>query len=528
MSVSASKVEALCDLKQALLDHGIPESLIGIKHSYADEATFPSTGNDDRRYQLVTHARVRGGSDNQLFVEHEGRPRALMIYDESLFRSDAQRVSERTLRMELAALREYVRGLPKETEFCGLIAYLERATSVVTEQIGNQKTCPNRPLLLILPELGDVERDGYLALLGTDQRWVTLRNLLGLVGYTLRTILTAQDEGLVSYQIAVPAELGNILILDASYPIRELVRLDQTITDATPEYVRKVKLFNNVTVNQMRIGSGRESMTRNFSQAYPEDRTVSREVTKLVASVPEEKSILIFTFKARNKEVDIPGIIRRDLRNGGVDVGAKTDDGRDRINILTWGDETSLNRYSHCEVVILVGLLHLPCLDVASRIIGQQDSLGATASNTEVARMIDSEIAHSVYQAISRGCCRVVADGEAKGMDVYLFHRKSGLKETLASVMPGIKWHDWLPTYVNTETHSAVEIQALQVKEYLDRQPEDRTKVPTKEIRQWLNLEQCSDSIRKMLDRALDRVCSLGGWRRHGHSLIRYGALFGC
>src|SRR5690606_4528142 len=62
VSVSASKVEALCDLKRDLIAHDVPESLLGIKHSHR-EASLASTGNDDRLYQLVTHARVRAGND---------------------------------------------------------------------------------------------------------------------------------------------------------------------------------------------------------------------------------------------------------------------------------------------------------------------------------------------------------------------------------------------------------------------------------------------------------------------------------
>src|SRR5690606_16672659 len=177
------------------------------------------------------------------------------------------------------------------------------------------------------------------------------------------------------------------------------------------------------------------------------------------------KSILIFTFKARPNEVDIPETLRRDLSSAGVDVSGKTRDGKNRINVLTWGDETSLNRFSHCEVVILAGLLHLPYLDVASKIVGQQDCLAASASQSQVEGVIDSEIAHSVYQAISRGACRVVENGQARAMDVYLLHKKSRLRTTLQSIMPGLRWKPWIPTCENEgASHSLVDIHAMQIK----------------------------------------------------------------
>lgn len=126
VSVSASKIEALCDLKRQLLQHGVPEALIGLKHS-DPRASMPSTHDDDRLYQLVTHARVRGGSDQPLFLEHRGQARALMVYDESLIRSDAEVIAERRLRKQLASLREHVCGRPEEVQYQPLFDFGERA-----------------------------------------------------------------------------------------------------------------------------------------------------------------------------------------------------------------------------------------------------------------------------------------------------------------------------------------------------------------------------------------------------------------
>lgn len=72
---------------------GLPEEDIGLAHR--DPSTEePSTGcrpQDGRLVQLVTHARVRMGEDYLgLFQQHQGAPRALMIYDETMFRADAR------------------------------------------------------------------------------------------------------------------------------------------------------------------------------------------------------------------------------------------------------------------------------------------------------------------------------------------------------------------------------------------------------------------------------------------------------
>lgn len=527
VSVSASKVEALCDLKSDLMRHGVPEHLIGLKHSYRD-ATLPSTGDDDRIYQLVTHARVRGGSDNPLFIEHKGQQRALMIYDESLIRSDVEVISERTLRKQVAALKEDVRGRPLEEQFHGLFCFLEGAIQSISDGLTRHKEHPRSSQLLTIEAPDGIDLDAYRTLLGSSVQWETIRRFLNVVGSPLRLLRTKQDEGLVWYQISVPPELANILILDASYPIRELVRLDSSITDSTPDSVREVKRFDRVTVYQMNHPSGRGATTENFGKRWTTDRTMSKEIVKVVQSIPEDKAILFFTFKPRPQEANIRDILLRDLSDAGIDVHASTPEGKPRISVLTWGDETSLNRYAHCEVVILVGLLHLPHLDIASLIVGQQDSLKATTSNKQIEQVNDSEIAHSVYQAISRGACRVVEDGQAKAMDVYLFHPKASLQETLQFIMPGLVWKPWMPSFIGEDTKlSQSDIQAMQIKAYLEAQPEDRTKIPTREIRAALSIDTGIDKCRKAFDRAIEKLCYSGFWVRHGHSLVRMGTMFG-
>src|SRR5690606_7686710 len=128
---------------------------------------------------------------------------------------------------------------------------------------------------------------------------------------------------------------------------------------------------------------------------------------------------------------------------------------------------------------------------------------------------------------ISRGACRVVENGQARAMDVYLLHKKSRLRTTLQSIMPGLRWKPWIPTCENEgASHSLVDIHAMQIKTYLDNQPEGRSKVPTREIRQVLSIDNTVQRYRKAFDRAVDKVCDSGYWIRHGHSLLRGGLIF--
>lgn len=527
VSVSASKIEALCDLKRQLLQNGVPDALIGLKHS-DPRASLPSTGDDDRLYQLVTHARVRGGADNPLFLEHRGVPRTLMVYDESLVRSDTEVIAEKRLRKQLAALKEHVRGRPEEVSFQPLFKFADSAVERIMNALQHCKSNPQSSQIIMIEPPDWVSLEGFRSLLGKSEEWESLRRLLDVVGAPLRLMLTAQAEGIVRYQISVPPELENVLILDASYPIRELVQLDSSITDCTPPTVREVKRFDRVTVHQMRHASGREATTKNFSKPRQTDRTMSREIVKIVAETPSDTAILIFTFKHHPGEVDILETLQRDMVAAGIDIDAQTSDNKPRINILTWGDETSLNHYAHCGVVILAGVLHLPQLQVASHVVGQQDDLKARTSQRQIEGVCDSEMAHRVYQALSRGSCRVVEHGQARAMTAYVFHHRDNLKEALEVVMPGVVWKPWLPTFVTDEgSHSQVDVMAMRVMAYLDQQPQGIAKVKTRDLREAVGLDGTVDRLRKLFDRAVDKVCQSGLWVRHGHALMRMGAMFG-
>lgn len=60
-----------------------------------------------------------------------------------------------------------------------------------------------------------------------------LIELIGRAGHAMRVACTPQGEGSIWHRIAVPDTLENVLVLDASYPIRQLCKLDPTLTPAS-------------------------------------------------------------------------------------------------------------------------------------------------------------------------------------------------------------------------------------------------------------------------------------------------------
>lgn len=524
VAVAASKIEALCSLKAALLAHGVPEEKIGLKHSHGHAAALPSTGNDDRLYQLITHSRVRGGTDQALFTLHNGKKRAALIYDESLFKSDTLAVSDKALRKSLAAFKEEVRG--KSADYTGPITYLEGCVSLITSALDEVRLAgQSMGNTVTLPELAPVEIAGYEALLGHSAEWEPLRDLLRLSPHELRVMTTQQHDGVVWYQLSVPAELENVLILDASYPVRKLVQIDKSIICDSKYASKEVKRFDQVRIHQMLAFSGRHSISESFRQQHKEKRDISREVVEVIKAKPPETAILIFTFKARPSDrVDITATLRRDLWDAGIDLDAKLADGKDRFCFLTYGDETSRNDCSHCQTVIMAGVLHRSYLDLASAIVGQADDLRCSVDNHYIREMLDSEITHVVYQGLSRGACRIVNNGQAMPMELYLIHADLGIRKTLDQVMPGVKWELWTPIHKKATASGTIARLALKVHDYLKGLSAEQPRISTRRIKEELCLR---DTPSRTFTEAVNLLsATFPGWELDGRSLVRTAPLF--
>jgi hypothetical protein len=199
----------------------------------------------------------------------------------------------------------------------------------------------------------------------------------------LRVIPVNQGGGaFVSYDITIPRSLRNIIVLDASYPIRELERLDTTIRHA-PDFDGAVKRYDEVDINLLRHACGRASMERTFSEDTAEARGVSREICDVIVGISPDEGVIIFTFKADElqRSVNMREVLERDLKAAGIDTRAMLKPVSDaeqlkpRFRFLTWGQETAINDHKDCTNVIFAGVIHRSEPDLSAAIVGQQDDL---------------------------------------------------------------------------------------------------------------------------------------------------------
>lgn len=533
VAIAASKVEALCELKRAMIEQGVPANRIGLL--YADGGTYsePRTAdNDDRQIMLVSHARVRSGVGLKRFNLYRERARSLLIYDESLIVSDARALSVRDLR----GARGYLTAAyGKDETLSNLLGYLGSALAAIENALELACRVTGEATLVDLPEIGEDDVVRFGQLLPAHPVVAPFRHLLDLARETLR-VIPSDDGGAVWYQIAVPAELENIVVLDASYPIRELAHADKTIRDAEqhlPEVqglgvpLSQLKGYGAVTLRQLFVPGGRETMRKDFGRDRWDRRTTS-EVVEVVTSVPADEAVLIFVFKKRPGErVDYRAVTLGDLENAGIDTSAQIlvmQDGvaklQPRINVVTWGMETSLNSYAHCRHVILAGVLHRSALDLAGSFVGQSDDLRSNVSPDRLRSIMLSEVCHVIYQALSRGSCRVIDDGKARPMTGWIMHRDDAIQPKLSEVMPGCVWEEWTPTHPDSQP-GVVATTTARLVAYLNGLPPTVDRIAVRKLKLEAGLGHVAS---RSFTRAVQGVRDHAAWTSEGRSLVR---LFG-
>ena len=538
--ICQSKIEGLCELKRKMMALGISESKIGLIHSYEFDpaklnangkpveenyASLPATPIDEQRqFQLVTHSRVRGGSGITRYNTYNDAPRSLAIWDESLLISDSVSINEKELDKAVHNIGvDYI----SSTIHKGLLSYLEQSLACIKTELKVQSE-GSEASRLTLPAIDTNTKRIYIKLIeqisGSKNYRQTLLNFMSISLDDLRVLHTGQGDGVVSYKTLIPKELNKVIVLDASWWIRELQKLDPSLTDDATKFITSdLKKYDYVTVHQMFSSGGRSSMTSDFSGSR-EQRKTPKEIAAVIKSIPEAEGILIFTYISRAGEPDFTTLLKEDLTHYGINIEqtVRTEVKGNfidlpRINFLTWGSETSLNEYSYCSNIILAGILHRSLLDLGSSILGQQDDLTKNLSNTDIKRIHDTELAHLAFQALSRGSCRALNNGYANPMKAWIIHSDISIMTILESVMTGVKWEIW--EEIDSDNKGVIGRTIIKMLAYLANQSEDRLKVSTSVMKKELELTKLADSTwTKALTSAISKTKN---WKLLGRSVTR-------
>ena len=582
VAVAASKVEELCNIKRSLLAAGVPARKVGLWHEYKHDpevaaafvrreidqlpkgkASEPSEGHG-RQILLITHARIMTSPEPDTYRLYQGRPR-MVVYDEALVKSKAMSVPLKRIKGAISSVEDQIKS-GSDLDAKEALAYLEHVRDVALaadeklDQAGQGQ-------ILDLPHITLEAIERFSDALPNDAWTEPLKTVLEISANDLKVVKQVNGlGGLVTYDIVIPRVLDNVAILDASYPVRDLVKRDHEIIpgerskdlrlafadvlDIASMDLSKIKRYDNVEVRQMRVHGGRTTMEEHFNvsrrEARREDNKVCQEITDVISSIPGDQAILIFTFKDReNSKSRFSQTIQDHLEDAGIDLKAEVEE-RPRINILTWGQETAINDYAHCRHVILAGVIRRDRLELEGAILGQVDKLDTQVTSQEVSQADLGEVLHSIYQALNRGTCRNTINGQAAPMTGWIMHRNTNIQEPLSRIMPGIRWGRWKPNHFTEDEakEGAIEKATQAIVDYLapsetrnapiERSPYGDSagfaKISFRQLRKNLNMangqsQAVADRTWTVARQSADERLQ-GIWRIEGASYVRVSAEF--
>ena len=540
-AVATNRVEQLADLKRDLIDAGVPGDMIGLLHSYgyneekaeayrrdeiselpdsyASEPTNTLEEVRDRPILLITHNRIRSEDNVDELMRFKSCRRDFMIWDESLLAAKSMAVERVKIEMGYKYAEPMARLQGEGSALDKACKYLRNAHGIIMNELERQGTDQD-PQAIRLPGLTDQQIQEYREAFGVvawNQEIEACKGLLDISQFDLGVCNTA--GGVIHYEITVPKELDKVVILDASAPIRKLMKMDKSIK-TKDKHCKDIVNYNTVTVHQIDHASGRGAMTKAFTLKKAEQHFV-KECVHIIKSIPEDQGVLIFTHKHR--DVNFRAKLEKDLDNAGVVLDAKmpvTDHTgkttlKPRICWLTHGNETAHNRYSHCSNIVFVGCLWPPLDALAAQIKGQSDNLNLKVEKTKAEEIRLWEIGYRVHQGICRGACRIIEGQTPRPCNVWLPFRKDDIRDILNEVMPGMVWERYEGKYLVTE--SKVETIAKTILKYLESQ--DKNRVTSMKIKRACNMQDIPGTT---FTRAIERVVALseGKWQKKDRGVV--------
>lgn len=464
MVVSASRIEALCTLKRDMMDNGVPEKQIGLIYTRVFEKdskgkakelkySLPPTEGDnhERPFLLCSHQLIRSQETNLDFYNvYQGQPRDLCIYDESLMVSDLDNFPVEDLCRSIYGWIGKFK-FDEKTDRITILNWLNEQKARIECAYANFQTGEVNELGLPIFRLPlDTETEYQRYFRKHDTLLADYMNVSTLPLRMLRHGKTA----MVTYRVVIPEALSNMIVLDASYPVRKLEQADAGLLNAErlPSCdgvtFDTIKRFDHVTLYRMVQRGSRTSAATDRAR----QKKLMQDVVKIIHDIPTDEKVLCFVYKERNNS-NPKAALEIALRDASL-IPEDKRQSSDRIFIETWGNETSLNSYAHCQHVVLVGILHRDLLDLEGSWLGQTRNIKGQIHHSDLKAIALSERVHCAYQALSRGTCRVMgAPGQASPMTGYIIEFEEGFEEELNKVMPGARWKEWEPVYVDKQAH---------------------------------------------------------------------------
>ncbi len=471
--VCQSRISELCLMNEALIKAGVPSQSIGLVHSYTYDplakvvdgvvlnpdgstkegyAAMPSNATENSsefQFLLCSHSRLQGKDEINAFTHYKGKPRSLNLWDEGLVATSSSSIRLGELNSAISILENDHRLDP--SKISSFVGWLKDSFQLLTTEEDRQRSgslASSVTLKHLTPE--EVLNFKGLARTKTNGRsrgeWRSdLEALLDMSKAPVRVNI-AGGESVVQYQDAISRDLTNLVVLDASYTIRQLVRLDPTLVEPKFYVLREnLKDYSDVTLHRLNYYGSRDS-----AENPEKSSKVAKEIALVIKELPKDQAICLFTFKSRDpKKPSHANSIQRVLIDHGLDLHATVTlpNGsiKPRFVWKHWGEHLGANNASYCEHLFMAGVLRQPEDDFAAALIGQTHDLLTDMDSATFREAMVTECAHVVYQASLRSRARMVSNGKALSANLWLVFDDPRIENYLKEAMKGLVVKEWIP-----------------------------------------------------------------------------------
>jgi hypothetical protein len=390
--VSAAKVEAICQLKKDLVARGIVAEDIYLKHGEigASEDSNVGVPQGGVLVILVTHTKLIPRHIGNGILKGTKNKKQLIIYDESYLRNESITLDWDELHKELEN------------------KHLEDSTHRVI-----------REYISLISEGKSKHPRGISFKRGYTYGFEDIRIKLADLSEQPLRVYHDERNHLIQGIYKKPIPKTSIISLDASYPVRKLLHWDNKLKNLFSKRGYKASYKNAKDYSQLQLNLIKHETTATALRRINkqgEDSLIIQELKHLLSLIPSEEAVLIFTLKKIKPHIE--ALLKAETK-------LTLPDGKQRINFITWGKETSLNDFAHCKNVILVGVWNKPSHVYSGQYLAQLGDITKEASFDIEDDMRQSERLHLIYQALSRGSSRKTVNGFAEPMRAFILHDKT-------------------------------------------------------------------------------------------------------
>ncbi|WP_419174246.1 bifunctional DNA primase/polymerase [Desulfosediminicola sp.] len=517
VAVAAARVQQTIDIYEELLKAGVAKELISMIH-HDENATHPATiGQDgafitDRPILLATHNKVIGQKINEQLTE-----RTFIIWDESLISTNAKYFNMKDLNLGVAAFRDASKqhGVRPET-----VRFVEDCVASIEKNIAEQKETGEKSVLRLPIWEADIALEDIKRVIQKERHLAyktameTLVAMVEVTDHDMSVHIANNTELVISYEVVVPDELQNVVVLDASAEINELMKLDESIYK--PENFPEIPVtYLDTVVHRIDHKAGRAATEKALN-----GEKLKSAILEIIRKHPSE-SILLFTYKHRNGELNHRQAIEEYLTENGIDIQEQLD-GRNRFNWLTHGNETASNKYAHCTVALFVGVLFQNDGAYISKTIGQLRDHSSTLNAGEVTKVLRGLQAQAVHQGMNRCASRRIKNDKAGAVNVYYTYPNESLSGHLNHVLPDADFRLYNSDVLQPRTMKG-KVQK-RIVDKLATLPDNISKISSKALSSLVpELATMSKSHRRRVMSELIADPSIP-WMSSGRSLIKAGA----